>query len=272
MNLKFITVNFGNTTATRNLVNSILSSSLEGNFSLTIIDNKSSSRSKKELLSLKKQSKIDIEILINEKNLYYWPAVNKIISDLKDSESEFPDWILICNNDIIINDKYFLKKLEKINPIKNPIIGPDITNTSGDHLNPFMAKPLSRLGHIYWWLYFISYPTSRVLLFLRRFLQFFYTKKKNIEQLSKIVYSVHGSAILLSSYFFKSGGWLDDNFELYGEELTLAEIAKKINIPITYYPILKIVHSEHTNTKKINNKLLFKKARESHQYITNNYM
>ena len=48
MNLKFITVNFGNTTATRNLVNSILSSSLEGNFSLTIIDNKSSSRSKKD--------------------------------------------------------------------------------------------------------------------------------------------------------------------------------------------------------------------------------
>ena len=146
------------------MVNSILSSSLEGNFSLAIIDNKSSSKSKKELLSLKKESKIDIDIFINEKNLYYWPAVKKVISDLRSSTSKFPDWILICNNDITINDRYFLKKLEKINPIKNPIIGPDITNTKGEHLNPFMDKPLSKLNYFYWWLYFISYPTSRILL------------------------------------------------------------------------------------------------------------
>ena len=272
MNLKFITVNFGNTTATRNLVNSILSSSFEGSFSLTIVDNKSSSKSKKELLSLKKRSKIDMDIFINKKNLYYWPAVKKIISKLRDSTNKFPDWILICNNDITINDKYFLKKLEKINPIKNPIIGPDITNSKGEHLNPFMDKPLSRLNRIYWWLYFISYPSSRILLFLKRFLQFFSPNKKYGDQLSKTVYSVHGSAILLSSYFFKSGGWLDDNFELYGEEISLAEIAKKINIPITYYPKLTIKHNEHTNTKKINNKILFKKARDSHRYITTNYM
>ena len=122
---------------------------------------------------------------VNEKNLYYWPAVKKVISDLRSSTSKFPDWILICNNDITINDRYFLKKLEKINPIKNPIIGPDITNTKGEHLNPFMDKPLSKLNYFYWWLYFISYPTSRILLFLRRLLQFFFSKEKKCQSVIK---------------------------------------------------------------------------------------
>jgi GT2 family glycosyltransferase len=86
------------------------------------------------------------------------------------------------------------------------------------------------------------------------------------------VYSVHASAILFSSSFFNSGGWFDDNFELYGEELSVSEIAKKISIPIHYVPKLKIMHHEHTSTKKTNKRLLFDKARKSYHYINSNYL
>ena len=121
-------------------------------------------------------------------------------------------------------------------------------------------------------MFFLSYPTSRLFLIIRKFIHILFPKSLSIIKKPKVVYSVHASAILFSSYFFKSGGWFDGNFELYGEEMSVAEIAKAINIPITYFPNLKIFHNEHTNTKRINKKILFEKARESHRYIVSNYL
>ena len=53
---------------------------------------------------------------------------------------------------------------------------------------------------------------------------------------------------------------------MYGEELSVAEIAKKLTIPITYFPKLKIIHDEHRSTKTIDNRLLFNKAKDAHKY------
>ena len=58
---------------------------------------------------------------------------------------------------------------------------------------------------------------------------------------------------------------------MYGEELTLAEIAKKLNIPVTYFPQLNVIHYEHGSTKKMNKRDLFLKARISHKYFQSNY-
>ncbi len=72
--------------------------------------------------------------------------------------------------------------------------------------------------------------------------------------------------------FFDKGGWLDDNFSLYGEELTVAEIAKQVGCPVTFNPELKLIHQEHTSTQKMDQRSLFNKARESHRYVISQYM
>ena len=86
------------------------------------------------------------------------------------------------------------------------------------------------------------------------------------------VYAVHGAGILFSKYFFEQGGWLDDNFSLYGEELTVAEIAKQVGCPVTFNPELKLIHQEHTSTQKMDQRSIFNKARESHRYVISQYM
>ena len=60
--------------------------------------------------------------------------------------------------------------------------------------------------------------------------------------------------------------------EAFGEELTTAEIAKKIGCKIFYKPDLVVKHNEHSSVKNINKKDLFYLARESHRYFLNKYL
>ena len=273
MNLWLITVNYGDTAPTESLIQSLIACSLPESLKVAIADNACSTETTSKLNNLSDSFKLNMDIFPFNENRYYWPAAKQVLSNLKASSIDYPDWVMVCNNDITFPDKDFFKKLIKIDPIKFPIIGPKILNDTNESLNPFMTKPLSWIGHLYWWLYFLSYPGSICLLGLKKILGKFYHKKnpKNMDQ-AKEVYAIHGSAILFSSSFFNKGGWLDDNFDLYGEELSVAGIAKKIGAAITYYPELKIIHHEHANTGQTNNKLLFEKARESHRYIQSTYL
>jgi len=135
-----------------------------------------------------------------------------------------------------------------------------------------MVSPLSTIQSLYWKLYFFSYSFSKILLSIKKLIRFFAIKveSKNIDTV-KEVYAIHGSAILFSNYFFNAGGLLDDNFEMYAEELTVAEIAKKLNLPITYIPQLEVTHIEHGSTRIIDQKSLYNKARRSHKYFQSAY-
>ena len=59
---------------------------------------------------------------------------------------------------------------------------------------------------------------------------------------------------------------------MYGEELTTAEIARKIGCKISFLTDLRIFHNEHTSIAKINKKKLFKIGKESHHFFLKNYM
>ena len=100
---------------------------------------------------------------------------------------------------------------------------------------------------------------------------FRFVKNQKKQESINTVYAVHGAAILFSDYFFEKGGWLDSNFDLFGEEITVAKIAKKLDIPITYFSQLKIMHQEHSNTKKIDKKTLYLKGKQCFRYLESTY-
>ncbi len=271
MNLWIVTVNYGDTRSTKSLIDSLSVIENLDSVIIGIADNASSPNSFSELKKIIDESKIDIKLFCYKKNFYYWPAAKKVINSLKNLIGIYPDWIIVCNNDITFSESNFFNRLSKIDTKKYPIIGPNIMNSNGKKLNPFMVSPLSRVQDFYWNLYFISYSLSTILLAIKKLFGLFNLKNNEIKGLKK-VYAIHGSAILLSNYFFTNGGWLDDNFEMYGEELTLAEIAKKLNLPITYFPELEVIHHEHTSTRMIDKRDLFFKAKKSHRYFKSTYM
>ena len=271
MDLWIITVNFGNTASTKSLINSLSGFDHYASIKVGIADNATTDKSSIELKQILDKTELNATIYPYKKNYYYWPAAKKVIYSLKDSIGSYPDWIIICNNDITFPDKDFVKYLSKIDKKKFPIIGPNIINPKGDELNPFMLNPLSWIEKIYWDIYFISYPLSVLFLTTKKWIRNLILAPRMKKTINEKVYAVHGSAILFSKYFFKRGGWLDDNFEMYAEELTVAEIAKKIDVPVTFMPKLKIMHNEHSNTRDINNRLLFDKAKKSHRYLKSVY-
>jgi GT2 family glycosyltransferase len=267
MNIWLITVNYGNISATQSLLKSLSKCKLEKPLKVFIADNESTNKSLSSLEKEKKYSNLEIDIFANKKNLYYWPAAKKVLSGIIDKEIPYPDWILICNNDITFPDINFFNQLKKIDVNKYPIIGPNIINTSGLSSNPFMVAPLKRLERLYWDFYFISYYSSHFIRILTKWYKLFKTKNLIKDQiLPNKVYAIHGSAMLFSSKFFRNGGWLDDSFELYGEEISVAKIAKEINLPITYFPTLKLIHNEHSTTKKADKYSMFQKAKASYKY------
>jgi len=273
MTLWIITVNFGNTEATKLLIDSLSTMDNLDFIKVGIADNEASEKSTSKLEEINKSTKLDITISSYKKNHYYWPAAKKTIDNLKNKFGFYPDWVIICNNDIIFNDKSFFLKLSKINVRKHPIIGPNIITPHGQALNPFMKTPLTNLEKLYWDIYFLSFHLSVVMLKIKKMLRKC-IKKSNSENLTtnQKVYAVHGSTILFSNYFFEVGGWIDDNFEMYGEELTVAEIAKTLKIPVTFIPQLKILHDEHSSTKNIDSQVLFSKAKQSHKYFKSVYL
>ena len=273
MSLWIITVNFGDTKATKVLIESL---SIIDNFDSIIVgiaDNAASKLSSDQLKKIVSETNLEVKIFPFKKNIYYWPAAKRVINSLKSSIGSYPNWIIVCNNDVTFLDKNFFRDLSKIDSEKYPIIGPNIINSKGKQLNPFMFSSLSIMEKLYWKIYFISYPISVIMLSIKKW----FSKLKSRSNLAdsdliKEVYAVHGSAIIFSGYFFERGGWLDDNFEMYGEELTLAEIAKTLNFPISYFPQLKIIHNEHNSTEKIDKRMLFKIAKKTHKYFISNYI
>ena len=273
MDLWLITVNFVNTKLTKQLIDSLTRIDVSNSLKIGIADNASSSKSVEKLNQIKNNSKLDISIFFYKQNYYYWPAAKKVFTKMRKKYKKLPDWILICNNDVTFPDKLFFKKLKEINSKKYPIIGPDIIGSNENKLNPFMISTLSWVEKCFWWMYFKSYTLSLILLKLKSLRTLFLNKsKKHNQSFPQKVYAIHGSAILFSGEYFNRGGWLDDNFEMFGEEMSVAEIAKYLKMPVTYCPNLEIIHHEHSITKNTDKKILYKKAKESYKYIKSAYL
>ena len=88
----------------------------------------------------------------------------------------------------------------------------------------------------------------------------------------KKIYAPHGSFVIFSNQYFKRGGWIDSNYEMYGEEVTTAEIAKKNKIPIFFVPELEVIHVVHSSTKSHSWKREFNYAKTAYLYYKNTYL
>lgn len=270
MNFCIVTVNYKNTTHTEKLIKSIDKFSDKIDLKIIIVDNSSTLKSKKMLERAIKNSKHNFKIIPYKKNLYYWPAIKKTILKEFKSIKDYPDWMIFCNNDIEFSDINFFKKLAKYDRSKFSIIGPSIFSKS-KNLNPFMLSALSRQQKFFWKIYFKSFYFSLILNTISFCKNFF--KKNNYSQNENLeVYAVHGSAIIFSKFFFEMGGQIDSNFKLYAEEITTAEIAKRINCKIFFIPKLKLTHNQHSSIKHLNRKKRFLLAKESHFYFISNYL
>ena len=271
MSIKIITVNYRDSKPTENLINSIINCKISSTLKIVIIDNESSEDSFSSLTMMKKKVNLDIEIIRSIKNSYYWGGINLGLKKNNNDKKDY-NWIIACNNDVEFNDIKFFEKLNDLGKESYSIIAPQIISSlTNKDLNPFMLKPISFIYDIYYSIYYLNFFTSKIVHKIGRLIRIIKNISKIKNSSNYQIYAAHGSCMIFSKDFFSNGGFLDTGFSMYGEEVSTAEIAKKVNSLIYYLPSLSVKHNEHQSTSKSSLKDNFIHSKKSYYYLKKKY-
>ncbi len=256
---KIYTVHYGNEISpTLEFIKS-LDPFLNENLQLVIINNS------KEI-DLNNLNNKHISVINTEKNLGYFGAVKY---GMEQYPIESYDYIIVCNNDLTIASKDFFKKVdEKLE--KWDIIAPSTKTLNNIEQNPHRQSKPSVLRKIFHKVYFSNYKIAWLLektIELKKE----QTKNSKKEQNEREIFSPHGAFIIISSIFFKRGGYIDDGYFLYGEEDSIAAQAENLKIEIGYVPELEVRHLESISTGRSISKEKYKYRKSAYQYIKNKY-
>ncbi|MFQ5452999.1 MAG: glycosyltransferase family 2 protein [Candidatus Zixiibacteriota bacterium] len=269
-----ITINYKNSQVTRALIQSLETCENSDGLHLIVVNNESNTNGRRELNSLKNSSSLSIQLLHLEKNLYYWGGAAFALESLKLDFTVSPDWIIICNNDILIEQKDFFTRLLAMDIEQYPIIAPGIISSKTQkNLNPFLINPISKMQDLYYRLYYWNKYTAKTVHFMGRRIkklrQWLSTGIKPEDELK--IYAPHGSFIIFSRHYFLQGGFLDTGFTFFGEEISVAEIARRLDLPVYYVPGLKIIHNEHMSLSKPAWEVVFNHSKKSYEYLKQKY-
>ena len=268
-----ITVNYKDTNVTENFVHSLENLDASNKVELVVVDSASTPKTKENLQSFLHSSTLKTQLIVSASNTFYWGGVALALDTLDLNYANGPSWIIVCNNDILFTQQDFLERLIALDPDKYPVIGPTIySSVTGKNLNPYMDQPIRRLEKIYLSLFYINYVTARIMqISLKCLKKSVVIFKRPVASKIKKIYAPHGSFVIFSNQYFKRGGWIDSNYEMYGEEVTTAEIAKKNKIPIFFVPELEVLHIDHSSTASLSWKREFNYAKAAYLYYKNAY-
>lgn len=218
----------------------------------------------------------NVELLESRTNRGYFGGANWALQKYLASKP-LPDWVVICNNDILFDERDFLLKLFLRRPKDLGVLAPAIIpRLTGVDCNPMLKKRPSRfqifryrlwLSHFYvaWTVQFLA-PYVRVLrdrMQVRR-------PRQRIDGPTTI-YAAHGSFFVFSRAYFEAGGFIDDGFFLYAEELTVAEICRRLGLSVVHDPALRVWHDGHRTTGRFCTRPMYQESQRGLRYALDKY-
>ncbi len=219
----------------------------------------------------------NVELLELPTNCGYFAAAKVAYDQYLSKSRTLPDWIIICNHDVVIEDDDFLPILWRQDCLEVGVIAPRIrlTGSSLDQ-NPFMKRPPNRLRWASLQLIYSNYFFAAAWDRLSRWKRAFKAKQKTGHSTNhahrQLIYAPHGSFVIFSRKFFEVGGYLDENLFLYGEEISVAEICRTLSLDVIYEPSLSLWHNEHASTGKVISRLSYNWQKRALNYVSARYL
>jgi GT2 family glycosyltransferase len=215
-----------------------------------------------------------------QKNLGYFGGARSGLT-LYLREHSMPDWVIVSNVDLVIEDSQFLDKLAVLRGRPRlGIVAPSIRSTlTGRDQNPFLRiRPSTTRMHAYKWIF-----RSWLVLNAYELISALFHKLRSAartppgasagarEDRGGTIYAPHGSFLIFSREYFRAGGDLDSPYFLFGEEIYLAEVLRKLRLDAVYEPSLEVIHQEHKSTKLVKSRTLAREVASSAAYWADTY-
>lgn len=214
-------------------------------------------------------------------NAGYFGAAKAGLDRFLKREGAVPDWVIVCNHDVVIEDGKFFSKLFAFDPGSMGIIAPRIQTLPGKvDQNPFMLNRPGWLRCTTLRLIFSNYRVAAVWQWLagrKRALRSVMAARLRGLSLSRAarrgrIYAPHGAFFIFSRKYFEAGGYLDGNLFLYGEEISVGEICRSLRLPVVYEPSLGVLHQEHASTGRQISRFSYECQKNALQYVTSRYL
>lgn len=266
-----ITVNYQGANATARFLEG--ASRLEdiGRAHLLVVENGSNDGSAEKLRPLIADTP-NAELIESATNLGYFGAANWALQQYLQRALQ-PDWVIVCNNDLLFRDQQFFSKLLRRNPQEAAVLAPAIVDQiTGVDCNPFMRRRPSSFR----WLRIRFWHASFYFLWVKQFLSPYvrslrYRLRSQVssdrQQGPSEVYAAHGAMFIFSRRYFEAGGYIDDGHFLYAEELCVAEICLRLGLKIVHEPDLRVWHQSHHVTGRLLTRSGFLQAKGAIEYV-----
>jgi len=190
-----------------------------------------------------------------------------------------PDWVIVCNHDVLIEDEGFVEKLLACDPAVAGVLGPKITLFSqAIEQNPFMKQRPGSWRRFTMRVYSAAYPLAviwdwfsrRKRAFTRRIPTWISRPEKDNSR--QPIYAAHGSFMIFSRTFFEAGGKLDGQLFLFGEEIAVAEICRELGLSVIYEPFLAVLHNEHQSVGNGMSRRMYSYHRAAVRHVLSKYL
>lgn len=275
-----VTVNFRHAECTLRFLKS--ASAMDGfsNCHLVIVDNNSGDDSADRI-----RQAIDgfsnVELMASPSNRGYFGAAKWALDQRRQAQQQAdqrpPDWVIVCNNDIVFDSPAFLARLLAHDPDAVGVLAPAIVSSlTGFDSNPMILRRPGRIRQLRYRLlvstYYVAWLTQWLAPVFRRGRRRFHPGRSNREAGSARIYAPHGSFLIFSRKYFEAGGVIDDGCFLYAEEIGVAETCRRLGLPVIHDPDLKVSHNDSQTTGRMLTRSGYNLQREGLQYALGKYL
>jgi hypothetical protein len=207
-----ITVNYKSVHSTVEFLHSLERAETFSELKVIIVDN-SPEEKQPSGIRVAVKNYTNAELIESPTNLGYFGAA-RFALDKHLKQENLPDWVIVSNHDIQIEDPEFFEKLLAMDPTSVGVIAPSIQAIpSRVEQNPFMRRRPGRLHWSKFQLVASSYAMAMAWDWLWRqkakFKAWTAHRTTNLPQSDKrrAVYAPHGSFLIFSRRYFEAGGF-----------------------------------------------------------------
>jgi len=248
----YLILHYKNADVTEQCLDSLLCIDLQDS-KIIVVDNASNNGSYEALLE-KYGKNPRLHFIKNEENLGYAAGNNVGFRFAK--ETLGADWIVLLNNDVIIEQKDFQRVLlEEYEKHPFYLAGPDIVTPEGNSQNPYLMECpdqstiRKKLLHDY---IVLGLMKIRLQQLIKKLLHYDGSifQPNEISTIEAFHGVLHGSCLLFSPDFIREFNGLYGGTFLYCEEEILCYILNRMGYKYSYLKSVRVIHKHSVSMKR----------------------